>query len=165
MNILAIFAHPDDVELACAGALLKYKKQGHKIFLGLVTSGNQGTKEDYTREEIAALREDEQLKAAKYYDAEVRFCRFNDQRLFDTEEVRIAVLDTIRWADPDVVFTHYPGDPSVDHRIVGQMVADVLLSLSSPLQPTDSPPISKMPSLFFGDYYSPDFIPVEPSSV
>lgn len=159
MNILALFAHPDDVELACAGTLLKYKKQGHKIFVGLVTSGDQGSKEYGSREEIAATREAEQLNAAKYYDAEVRFCRFHDQRVFDTDEVRAAVLDTIRWANPDVIFTHYPGDPSVDHRITGQMVADLLLSLTSTLLPAGEPPIAKMPSLFFGDYYSPDFVP------
>ena len=159
MNILALFAHPDDVELACAGTLLKYKKQGHKIFIGLVTSGDQGSKEYDSREEIGAIREKEQLSAAKYYDAEVRFCRFHDQRLFDTEEVRIAVLDIIRCANPDVIFTHYPGDPSCDHRITGQMVADLLLSLASTLLPANEPPISKTPSLFFADYYSPDFIP------
>ena len=159
MNILALFAHPDDVELACAGTLLKYKKQGHKIFIGLSTSGDQGTNVYDSREEIGAIREKEQLEAAKYYDAEVRFCRFHDQRLFDTEEVRISLLDTIRWANPDVIFTHYPGDPSVDHRITGQMVADLILSLASTLQPANEAPITKTPTLFFADFYSPDFIP------
>ena len=159
MNILAMFSHPDDIEVVCGGTLLKYKKQGHKIFLGLVTSGNQGSNEYASREEIGAIREKEQLEAAKFYDAEVRFLRFNDQRWFDTEEGRIAVLDTMRWADPDVIFTSWPGDPSVDHRITGQMVADLMLSLPGKLLPANESPIQKVPSLFFGDTGAAEFIP------
>ena len=159
MNILAVFSHPDDVEISCGGTLLKYKKQGHKIYLGLVTSGNQGSNDVASREEIAAIRENEQLEAAKYYDAQVRFMRFNDQRWFDTEEGRIAVLDTMRWANPDVIFTSWPGDPSVDHHITGQMVADLLLSLPGKLLPANETPIQKVPSLFFGEIGQAEFVP------
>lgn len=45
MNILALGAHPDDVEFLCAGTLFKYKAQGHNIFIALTTSGNQGSNE------------------------------------------------------------------------------------------------------------------------
>ena len=161
MNILAMFSHPDDVEAMCGGTLIKYKKQGHRIYIGLTTSGDQGSNEHGTREEIAAIREKEQLAAAKFYDAEVRFLRFHDQRLFDTEEVRIAVLDTMRWANPDVIFTNWPYDPSVDHRITGQMVADLMLSLPGKLLPANETPVMKATSLFFADTdtNSAEFIP------
>ena len=43
MNILAICAHPDDIEVNCAGTLLKYYQHGHKIFIALTTSGNTGS--------------------------------------------------------------------------------------------------------------------------
>ena len=43
MNILAFCAHPDDIELNVGGTLLKYKKQGHKIYIALTTSGNTGS--------------------------------------------------------------------------------------------------------------------------
>jgi LmbE family N-acetylglucosaminyl deacetylase len=43
VNILAIGAHHDDVEFLCAGTLLKYRSQGHNIFIALTTSGNQGS--------------------------------------------------------------------------------------------------------------------------
>ena len=68
MNILALGAHPDDVEFLCAGTLLKYHSQGHKIFIALTTSGNQGSNEYDNRDQIAAIREVEQLEAAKYQD-------------------------------------------------------------------------------------------------
>ena len=54
MNILAIGAHPDDVETMCAGTLAKYASQGHKVFIATATSGNIGSA-THTMEEIAAI--------------------------------------------------------------------------------------------------------------
>ena len=70
MNILAFGSHPDDVEFLCGGTLLKYRKQGHKIFIALTTSGNIGSNLIEGREEIARTREAEQLEAARFCDAD-----------------------------------------------------------------------------------------------
>ena len=43
MNILAVGAHPDDVETMCAGTLAKYAAQGHKVFIATATNGNIGS--------------------------------------------------------------------------------------------------------------------------
>jgi LmbE family N-acetylglucosaminyl deacetylase len=151
MNILAFGSHPDDVELLCAGTLLKYKKQGHKIFIALTTSGNIGSNIIEGREEIARTREAEQLDAARFYDAEVRFLRYNDEGLMDGPEVRRNVLNAMRWADPDVIFTNFPGDRSTDHNMTGTIVGRVMLSLPGKNVPADEPPIEKAPSLFYWD--------------
>jgi LmbE family N-acetylglucosaminyl deacetylase len=151
MNILAFGSHPDDVELLCAGTLLKYKKQGHKIFIALTTSGNIGSNIIEGREEIARTREAEQLEAARFYDAEVRFLRYNDEGLMDGPEVRRNVLNAMRWADPDVIFTNFPGDRSTDHNMTGTIVGRVMLSLPGKNVPADEPPIEKAPSLFYWD--------------
>jgi len=42
MKILAIGAHPDDLEFGCGGTLLKYRQYGHKIFVLVMTSGQKG---------------------------------------------------------------------------------------------------------------------------
>ena len=151
MNILAFGAHPDDVEFLCAGTLLKYHKQGHKIFIALTTSGNTGSNEIGSRDETARVREAEQLAAAKLYDAEVRFLRFDDEGLQDTPETRRAVLTAIRWANPDVILTNPPWDPSTDHGMTGKLVTEVLLSVGGKQHPADLPPIEKAPSVFFWD--------------
>ena len=88
MNILAFGAHPDDMELFCAGTLLKYAAAGHRIFFALATSGNQGSNILEGREEIARIREAEQLEAAKIYSAQVRFLRYDDEGLVENEDVR-----------------------------------------------------------------------------
>ncbi len=149
MNILAIGAHPDDIEVFCAGTLLKYKQQGHNIFIALTTSGNIGSNEYASREEIALVREQEQLEAAKVLGAEVKFLRFDDQGLQDTPETRRAVINAIRWANPDVILANYPEDPSTDHAVTGKIVSEVMLSIPGKLIPADEPPISKNPSLFY----------------
>ncbi|MFC5406208.1 PIG-L deacetylase family protein [Cohnella soli] len=149
MNVLAIGAHPDDIEVFCAGTLLKYKQQGHNIFIALTTSGNIGSNEYESREAIAAQREQEQLDAAKLMGAEVRFLRFDDQGLQDTPELRRAIINAIRWANPDVILVNYPEDPSTDHAITGKVVSQVMLSIPGKLIPADEPPIDKNPSLFY----------------
>lgn len=149
MNILAIGAHPDDIEVACAGTLLKYKQQGHNIFIALTTSGNIGSNEYASREEIGRVREQEQLEAANILGAQVKFMRFDDQGLLDTPETRRAVINAIRWANPDVILANYPEDPSTDHAVTGKIVSEVMLSIPGKLIPADEPPISKNPSLFF----------------
>ena len=55
MNILAIGAHPDDIEQGCGGTLAKYAKAGHKIFTATATNGNVGSS-TLSKEEIAAIR-------------------------------------------------------------------------------------------------------------
>ncbi|MDG0791726.1 PIG-L family deacetylase [Cohnella ginsengisoli] len=162
MNILAIGAHPDDIEVFCAGTLLKYKQQGHRIFIALTTSGNIGSNEYDTREEIAKVREQEQQEAATLLGAEVKFLRFDDQGLQDTPETRRAVINAIRWANPDVILANYPGDPSTDHAVTGKIVSEVILSIPGKLIPADEPPIAKNPSLFF--YATPVGIGFEPEA-
>ena len=55
MNILAIGAHPDDVETCCGGTLAKYAKLGHKVFTATATNGNVGSA-TLPMEEIAKIR-------------------------------------------------------------------------------------------------------------
>jgi LmbE family N-acetylglucosaminyl deacetylase len=151
VNVLAFGAHPDDVELNCAGTLLKYAAAGWKVFIALATSGNQGSNTISGREEIARVREAEQLQAAKLYNAQVRFLRYDDEGLVDDGETRRDVLNAVRWADPDVIFTHFPGDMSTDHNVTSRLVSRVMLSLPGKNVKAEVPPITKSPSLFYWD--------------
>ena len=148
MNILAVGAHPDDIEYNVGGTLLKYKKQGHKIFIALTTSGNTGSNVMTDVELIGKTREAEMLEAAKTYDAEVRFLRNDDERLLDTNETRTQVLDAMRWANPDVIFTHSPIDESPDHWMTSHLVRAMVLSLPGINQQASEKPCDKHVSVF-----------------
>ncbi len=149
MNILALLAHPDDVECICAGTLLKYKQAGHNIFIALTTSGNTGANHIDSREEIMNIREAEQMKAAEYLDAQVMFLRYEDESLFDTAFSRRSVLTAIRWANPDVIITHNPRDLSTDHNMTSRLVTAVLPYVGDKQAFADLPPIHKKPHVFF----------------
>lgn len=149
MNVLAFGAHPDDLECYCAGTLLKCKDRGDSIFVALTTSGNTGSNSIPTKEQVAAIREAEQLKCCAHYGAQTRFLRFEDEGLLDIPETRKAVLDAIRWAEPDLILVNPPWDPSPDHGMTGKLVTQVLLSVDGKLQNGELPPLKKMPSVFF----------------
>ena len=151
MNVLAIGSHPDDVEVFCAGTLLKYRRAGHRVFLALTTSGNIGSNLIEGRQNIARTREAEQLEAARFYDAQVRFLRHDDQGLLDGPELRRGLIEAIRWADPQVIFTNYPGDRSTDHNVTGTVVGRVMLSLPGKNVPAGGTPLQGKPSLFYWD--------------
>lgn len=148
MNILAIGAHPDDVDEHVGGTLLKYAKAGHRIFIALTTSGNTGSNEKRNPKEIERFREAEASESAKIYGAEIRFLRADDERLLDTDEMRTKVLDAMRWANPDVIFTHSASDESTDHWMTSKLVRAMMLSLPGCNQRSSEKPCAKMPSLF-----------------
>lgn len=149
MNVLFVAAHPDDLELNAAGTLLKYRKAGHKCFIALTTSGNIGSNVIKSKEDVAKTREGEAQAAAKILGAEIMFLRFNDERLFNNDESRTAVLNALRWANPDVIFTHSPEDKSPDHHTTSQIVQDAILLMPVPLLETNYKPCTKKASLFF----------------
>ena len=121
----------------CFGTLMKYRAQGDTIFIALSTSGNIGSNCHASREEIAAIREKEQLQAAAPLEAKVKFLRFDDEELRDTPETRNAFLNAIRWANPDVILTHSPADTSTDHAATSKLITEVLLVVGAKLVPTD----------------------------
>ena len=149
MNILAICAHPDDIEVNCAGTLLKYHQQGHNIYIALTTSGNTGSNLIGSKAETARIREAEQLKAASYLDAKVRFLRFDDEGLQDCPASRRAVLTAIRWANPDIILTNGYTDGSTDHAVTAELVTRVILSVGGRHHNAELPPIDKKPQVFF----------------
>ena len=109
MNVLAIGAHPDDIEILCGGTLALYAEQGHKIFMAVATNGNVGTP-DLSREEIARVRHEEQKRSCAVIGAELIWMNFDDEWLFNDRPTRTVFLDAIRRANPEVMFIHSAND-------------------------------------------------------
>jgi len=150
MNVLAIGAHPDDIEVCCAGTLAKYQKQGHSIYIVLSTNGNQGSNV-VSREEIRSIRKREAEESARILGAQISHMDYDDEGLVDTPESRRSFINAIRQANPDVIFTHYPEDKSTDHGMTGKLTTQVMLSLQGKNIRADVQPIQKLPALFYFD--------------
>ena len=153
MNVLAIGAHPDDIEILCSGTLALYKQQGHNIFMAVATDGSVGSPHK-TKEEIAGIRRREQEKSCAILGAEMIWMGFEDEWLFDDRPTRTRFLDAFRQADPDVIFVHSPNDYHPDHRIAGQIAVDCRIPASIRLVETTLPPTARIPHVFFMDNVS-----------
>jgi LmbE family N-acetylglucosaminyl deacetylase len=153
MNILAIGAHPDDIELLCAGTLALYKEEGHKVYMAVATDGSVGSPTK-SKSEIAAIRKREQEASCAILGAEMIWMGFEDEWLFDDRPTRVRFLDAIREADPDVMFVHSPNDYLSDHRNAGQIAVDCRIPASIRLVETSLPQIKRVPHVFFMDNIS-----------
>ncbi len=119
VDILAIAAHRDDVELTCAGALLRAIDQGHSAGILDLTAGESGTRGN------AELRAAEAEAAAKILGvAERRNAGLPDAHLQNSEEARRVVIEQIRHFRPRVVILPYPVGRHPDHRIASELGRD-----------------------------------------
>jgi N-acetylglucosamine malate deacetylase 1 len=119
VDILAIFAHPDDVELTVGGTLLKMKSLGYRTGALDVTRGEMGTRG--TVEGRAA----EATEAAKILKLDIREnLGLSDGHVFVTDVERTAMVRALRRLKPKVVLTHQIGDPHPDHGHIAELVRE-----------------------------------------
>lgn len=109
MNILAIGAHYDDIELGCGGTLLKHKRNDHNIFFAIIRS-------DETRTGSPNVRYREQLNAVKILDVpSSNLIRFGKDDSFSDIVGRLDLIEV------DVIFTHFENDTHQHHRYASQI--------------------------------------------
>ncbi len=151
MRIMAFGAHPDDVEIFCSGTLAKYTSQGHAVGIAVMTRGDVGSP-TLSREEIAAVREQEARAAAAILHAEFFWMGYDDEFLYDSPEVRRHVIDVIRQFRPDVILCpDKDHDYHPDHIRTGQIVWDTHVMATVPNIPTDHPPTDRIHEIWFYD--------------
>jgi LmbE family N-acetylglucosaminyl deacetylase len=139
MNILAVGAHPDDVELNCAGTLARYALTGHSVTIAVFTCGNMGDLE-VPPDELAATRKREATASAALIGARLLWPAVTDELVFPNETQRALMIDVLREADPDVIITHGPADYHPDHRYVSQLVFDSYFQKGLPHIPNQARP-------------------------
>lgn len=150
MRILAIGAHPDDVELQCAGTLALYAKQGHEVHVAVATNGDMGNY-DVPPPELAAIREAEFKEACAVLGARPIWMGYPDEKLMNTLANRMAFVDLIRSVDPDLVITHGPNDYHPDHRYTHQLTWDAMPLAGVGSLETAHPATTRQVALYFMD--------------
>ncbi|MEJ2472961.1 MAG: PIG-L family deacetylase [Desulfobacterales bacterium] len=131
IDMLVISAHPDDAEFGVAGTVANWTRAGKKVVYVVCTRGEKGTTDrNLTPEELAAVREKEQMAAAWLLGvAAVDFLGMPDQGLEDTPAFREKIVRVIRRYRPHTVVSSDPYKRYVwhrDHRIAGQVVLDAV---------------------------------------
>ncbi len=155
VDVLAIAAHPDDVELTCGGTLVKLKQRGYRFGIVDLTRGEMGTRG------TAEIRAREARRAAEILGAEFReSLDLGDSGLRRGREEELAVIDLIRREKPRVVLTPYPDDRHPDHRRAGQLVTDAAYYAGTRKLETHHPAHRPQQTVYFSTFDSrrPDFL-------
>jgi bacillithiol biosynthesis deacetylase BshB1 len=119
VDLLAIAAHRDDVELTCGGTLAKAARAGHRVGIIDLTQGEMGTRGD------AATRAAEAERAAKTLGVALRLnAGMRDAHLANDEPSREAVVALIRRTKPNVVILPFPVGRHPDHRVTSELGRD-----------------------------------------
>ena len=111
MNILAIGAHPDDVEIGCGGTLKKHRERGHQIFLLVISDGSAGGKPD--------VRQAEQHEAAQRLGAkDVIWGGLTDTEVSHDRNTILLIEKAIEESQCEMIFPPSEYDTHQDHQNV-----------------------------------------------
>ncbi len=119
VDLLALAAHRDDVELTCGGTLAKAARAGHAVGILDLTQGESGSRGD------AATRAAEAERAAGILGVRVRLnAELPDAHLHNDEPSRARVVELLRALRPRVVILPYPVGRHPDHRVAAELGRD-----------------------------------------
>lgn len=154
VRVLAIHAHPDDVEIQCAGTLALLRERGCHVTIATMTPGDCGSAE-HDAESIATIRRGEARKAADLIGADYHCLEFRDLAIFDDDPSRRRVVEFLRRVRPDLVMTAPPVDYMADHETTSRLVRDALFAASAPNYATKqwepARPLEKIAHLYLVD--------------
>ncbi|MGH7326289.1 MAG: PIG-L deacetylase family protein [Candidatus Rokuibacteriota bacterium] len=113
MNVLAIGAHPDDIEYGCGGTLTLYAQKGHDVYIFVATDGSLGG-------DAAVRRREQEDSAVVMGVRKVYWGGYQDTEVPYNRELIVRVESVIRQARPAMIFVNYPDDTHQDHRNLAQ---------------------------------------------
>ena len=147
-KVLAIGAHPDDVEIMCAGTLFALSKLGHEINVASLTLGDCGSRE-HSRDETRSIRHREAVKASELLHATYHQAGFDDLCIFNDDRSNRRVTELLREIDPSLVITHSPNDYMSDHETTSLLVRNASFNAPIPNYETKTAPTAKIPYLYY----------------
>jgi LmbE family N-acetylglucosaminyl deacetylase len=166
-RVLAIYAHPDDLEISCGGALVRWSAAGGSTHLLTCTQGDKGTIDTAVEPQILAERRAAEAEAAaKVLGADSHdSLGYPDGELENDSELRGRIVRCIRDVRPDIVVCPDPtavffGDRYInhhDHRVVGWATLDAIApAAASPLYFPDAGPPHQVGTLLLSGTLEPD---------
>lgn len=143
-KILAIGAHPDDLDFSCAGTTAKLIEEGSEVFYLIVSDGSKGGRDVKSGgKRLAAIRKKEQIEAVRFLGVKnVSFLGLVDGEVENTKSLRKEIVKEVRKIKPDIIFCFDPSNVIFDnpyrfhrdHRQAGEAVFDAVYPASgSPL--------------------------------
>jgi LmbE family N-acetylglucosaminyl deacetylase len=112
MAVLALGAHPDDVEIGCGATLARIREAGGRVVAVTFSGGELGCREDEKKRRV-----EEAFKAAKTLDYELKIYDFADTMFMASfTQIVKTIEEAVQTLKPDVIFVHSSNDVHQDHR-------------------------------------------------
>ncbi len=153
MNIVHVGAHQDD-EAWALGTLIRYRDSGtHTIIFVCMTNGDKGLsfKPEVPPAEAAAVRDSEMRAVAAAISADYLCLSAEDEFLYDTPALRLALIEVLRRVRAELVFTHWKDDYNNDHMVTSSLVFQCTMLAAIPSVTTNSRALPRTPKLFYTD--------------
>ncbi len=152
MNILAVEAHPDDIEFMCAGTLARLAALGHSISVLSISAGENGSMTK-SAQEMIRIRQEEGKAAAAVVNGTFYYAGVPDKHIFFEKGQRDTVTEIFRIVRPDVVFALSPQDYILDHEFASVIARDAATAASAPNFVTGAsnpaPKMTTIPHLYY----------------
>ena len=151
-RVLAVGAHPDDLEILCGGTLARFVREGHDVVMCHAALGDRGSFV-HTSEEIAAIRGEEARRAAELCGARHATLGLTRRR----DERRRPASSGGSWSTscarrrPDLIITHHPHDYMGDHNELSRLVFDCSFHATLPLYETGKPHHATVTPIYYMD--------------
>ena len=137
-SVLAIAAHPDDIEFYFAGAMLQLAKRGWDLHYMNLCDGSKGST-TLNRQECAATRLEEAKRSCQVLGARFYGPIYADMEACYTTENLSKVAAVVRMAKPSIVLTHSPSDYMEDHEIACRLAVSAAFAHGMPNLQSDPP--------------------------
>ncbi len=149
--ILALHAHPDDIEILAGGTLARLSELGHSVTIVTATAGEGGSAV-FEPAETGRIRQAEATAAAALIGADYRCLGFADLGVFNDDPSRRAVTELIRSVAPDLVITASPIDYHPDHEAISVLARDACFAAPVANYRTGTArALNRIPALYFMD--------------
>lgn len=154
-RVLAVMAHPDDVELLCAGTLILLKRAGWDVHIATMTAGDMGSMR-HSRAAISKIRRNEAAASARLLGAGYTCLGFDDLTVAYSEGSKRIVTGLLRAVRPDLMILHAPECYMADHTESSRISREAAFASTIPnwkasFKGKPAKPCEKMPSILYAD--------------
>lgn len=150
-KVLALAAHPDDVEFYSAGTLVLLQRLGWEIHIATVARGDCGTAQ-LSREEISRIRKEEAVQSAALLGGTYHCLEEDDVFIMYDRPTLMKAIKLMRKIKPAIVFTLSHSDYMVDHENAAKLATTACLAAGiRNIDTSPAKPFGPVPHLYYGD--------------
>ena len=150
MKVLAVGAHPDDLEILCAGTLARLAGDGNEVTMAHACRGDKGHFE-IPPDELSEIRAREAEESASVIGAASVGLGIDDLELRVEREYTMRFVELVRRSRPDVILTHSPNDYMPDHTVTSRLVFDASFIATLPHTRTEHPHHDRVTPIYYMD--------------